>query len=812
MNSTPAPDKPPLARKYISDMPLLTPHPRDRKKRNRPDTRTPGRQENSALLGCRHPDLLTFSPSGSSLLSLSLRCAWHFGYSLVLVILASSIAWAQQDGMRRVTGTVVDQSGAPVPRVLVEVRGPSGQNAASALTDTQGRFALDLPDGAYTLDATAAGLAPIRHQSLEVGAATPPLSLTLEIPAIKESIVVTATRTEAPLAQIGSSTTVIRGDDLESAGIDSMAEALRRVAGLTLVQNGAVGQLASVFIRGGESDYTKGLIDGIPVNDPGGSFNFANLSAASIDRIEIVRGPQSALFGSDAMAGVIQIFTRRGTSEGLEPKPRIAVEGGSFATFRYEAGIGGKGERFDYAASFARLDTDNHVLNGSFNDATATANFGFRPSPKSLLRAVFRSDAGRAGVPGQWAFARPDSDQFYRHRDLAGGVTFTHFITPSWTQTFSYSINDSRQFSEDSVDSGSFVARYQGRTSPFTSFDFSYQTFNQSLRQKIGYQSELSLPHAHLLTAGAEFERETGTAGDPRFDPLAAVRRNFGAFVQDQWFLHKRLFVAAGVRLEHNASFGFSAAPRLSLAWQLHQPVPGGPLGLTKIKANFGLGIKEPTLVESFSRSPFFLGNPDLKAEKSTSCDVGIEQQFGAGKGAMEVTFFENRFRNQIDFITTDFTTFAGTFFNIGKTRSRGVETSFRQILGLGLEVAGSYTFLDSLILENSAAPGSVFAPGQALFRRPRHSGFLDLKWKPGRWTFGATGTLIGSRLDSDFLGLGLSRNPGYGVLDLLVSFRLLSGVTLFAVVNNALDKSYMEAFGYPALPARFRIGLSTSF
>lgn len=729
----------------------------------------------------------------------------------VCSFIASPIVQAGPNVTRHVTGLVVDRSGAPVPRVTIEVRTPSGVHAASTMTDIEGRFGLDVPDGDYTLDATASGLAPLQQQILNVGAFTAPLRLMLDIPSIKEQIVVTAARTEAPLAQVGSSTTIILGDELEREGIDSVADALRQAAGLALAQSGGGGQLTSLFIRGGESDYTKVLIDGIPVNDPGGSFNFANLSTSSIDRIEIVRGPQSALFGSDAMAGVIQIFTRRGENEGLRPRPHALFEGGSFSTFRYEGGIQGKGGRFDYSASFARLDTDNNVLNGSFNDETASGNLGFRLSQKSSLRMVFRSDAGRTGVPGQWAFYRPDTDQNYRHRDLAGGVNFTHFTSASWTQTLSYTVNDSRQFSEDSVDSGSFVAQYQGITSPFTSYDFAYQTLNQSRRKKIYYHSEWTLPHAHLLTAGAEYERETGTVGDPRTDPLAAVRDNCGIFAQDQWFL-RRFFVAAGVRLEHNQSFGFSAAPRLSLAWHAHAPAQGSLLGLTKVKANFGLGIKEPTLVESYSKSPFFLGNPNLKPEKSTSFDVGIEQHIGTVRGVAEITFFENRFRNQIGYVTTDFTTFNGTFFNLGKTRARGLEANYRQLLGFGLQVAASYTFLDSVVLENAAPPDPVYAAGQTLLRRPRHSAYLDLKWKQGRLTLGATGTLVGSRLDSDFLGMGLNRNPGYGVLDLLLSCRLLSDVTVFAVVNNALDKNYMEVLGYPALPARFRIGISTGF
>jgi vitamin B12 transporter len=728
----------------------------------------------------------------------------------VLALCIPSIAWPRQNVLRRITGEVLDQSGAPVPRVLIEVRAPSGRLSTSVLTDSVGKFTIELPDGTYELDATAPGLAPALRQPLEVSPSSTPIHITLAIPLIQQEIVVTATRTDVPQSQVGSSTTVIRGNELEGEGIHSMADALRRVPGLTLSQSGGTGQLVSLFTRGGESDYTKVLIDGIPVNNPGGSFNFANLSVAGIDRIEIVRGPQSALFGSDAMAGVIQIFTQHGRSEGLQPRPFVALEGGNLATFRYEAGIEGKGNRLDYAASFARLDTDNNVQNGSFNSTAVTGNLGFNMSEKGRLRAIFHSEAGRAGVPGQWAFHPPDEDEFYRHRILAGGITFSHATTPTWTQMLSYTVSDSRQYSEDSVDSGSFVAAYQRRTSGFTSYDFVYQTLNQSRRQKLDYHFELCLPFAHLLTAGAEYEHEAGTVGDPRNQPLVAVRDNYAGFVQDQWFLRKSLFLAAGARFEHNESFGFSATPRLSLAWHARQAAPGGFLGLTKIKANFGLGIKEPTLVESFSKSPFFLGNPNLKAEKSTSFDIGMEQSFAEGRGAMEIAFFQNRYRDQIGFVTTDFTTFAGTYFNLGKSRAQGIEATFRQNLGGNVECMGTYMFVDSLVLENTAPLDPVFAPGQALFRRPRHSGSLDLRWHPGRWTFGATATVAGSRLDSDFLGLDLTQNPGYGSLDLLLSFRLFSGITVFAVVNNALDHDYMEALGYPALPVRFRLGLST--
>ena len=266
------------------------------------------------------------------------------------------------------------------------------------------------------------------------------------------------------------------------------------------------------------------------------------------------------------------------------------------------------------------------------------------------------------------------------------------------------------------------------------------------------------------------------------------------------------------MRLEHNASFGFYAAPRVSAAVHVRQPARGGFWGLTKAKANFGLGIKEPSLVESFSNSPFFRGNPDLRPEKSLSFDAGIEQYVGSGRGVFEITYFENRFRNQIGFSITDFRTFEGSFFNIGRSQARGIETGAHAPLIGSLELGASYTWLQSRVLESTVDYDPAFAPGQALFRRPRHSGTVELRWSPSRWTLAATALLVGSRVDSDFSGLGIGRNRAYGTLDLAAIYRLARGLSAYAVVDNALNRVYMDVLGFPSLRAHFRIGLRTEF
>jgi len=736
------------------------------------------------------------------------------GFWMTMAVLLLFCAQGRSEGetpasesLRLVSGTVADSSGARLPRVQVQAQDKNGKMAASTFTNGEGFFRIELPEGTYRVQAKLAGFRPLKDHPLEVTEWTPPLNLMLEIPGIEEQIVVTATKTDAPLSQIGSSVTVIAGDQLRQEGLLSVADGLRRTTGLTMIQTGPSGQVTSLFVRGGGSNYTKVLIDGIAVNEPGGSYNFANLSTAGIERIEVVRGPQSALFGSDAVSGVVQIFTQRGRSDGLSPSPSLLVEGGSFNTFRYGGGLQGKTDLIDYAASFARFDTDNNVSNGSFNNESMTANLGLRPSHNTELRAVFRSEAGRAGVPGAWAFYRPDPDEYYRRRDLSGGLTFTHNVTHSWTQKLAYTINDSRQLSEDPSDSGSFVPAYEGRSAQFPSYDYAYRTLNQTRRQRMNYQNDLALPRGHLLTLGGDFERESGIIGDTGMHPLKAIRDNAGGYAQDQWALGNRVFTTTGVRIEHNQNFGFYATPRFSLAVHVRQS-SAGFWGLTKIKANYGMGIKEPSLIESYSQSPYFKGNPDLKPEKSVGFDGGIEQYFADGHGMLELTFFESRYRDQISFITTNYSTFEGTYVNLGKTRAGGVETGIRRELGSSWDLAGGYTYLDSRVLESAITWDPAFAAGQQLFRRPKHSGYAELRWKPGRWVFGATGIFIGSRVDSDFAGLGLTRSRSYGVLNFSASFRLSENIALYSVVENALDKNYMEVLGYPALSRHFRIGL----
>ena len=235
-----------------------------------------------------------------------------------------------------------------------------------------------------------------------------------------------------------------------------------------VVGTGAPGGVTSLFVRGGESDYNKVLLDGIPLNEPGGTFNFSNLSTDNLDRIEIVRGAQSALYGSDAMASVVQLFTKRADASDPHPHASATIEGGSFDTINATTAVTGASGRLDYMLGATRFATDNQVPNDMFTNSSLTANVGIDLGHGATLRAIGRAELEHTGVPGQTAFGRPDLDAFFERHDGVGGVTFDQHVSPSFHQRATYSLSVSNQISTNLVLDPPFTAQYQGRMAPAT--------------------------------------------------------------------------------------------------------------------------------------------------------------------------------------------------------------------------------------------------------------------------------------------------------------------------------------------------------
>ncbi|MBI2956413.1 MAG: TonB-dependent receptor [Acidobacteria bacterium] len=729
-----------------------------------------------------------------------------------------------------IRGVVLDPNRDALPRVTVRLLDSGGAEVARARTDVQGRFAFTgLQRVGYTVVAELLGFKPHR-----VAAQTGDhLELVLRLAPVREQVVVTATRTEAPTPQLGASTSVLHQKEIEDRLAWPASDLLRALPGATVARTGGLGTQTALFVRGGESDHNKVLLDGIVLNEPGGFFDFTNLTAENLERIEVVRGPQSALFGSDAMTSVVQLFTRRGRAETPRPQFQLGFEAGNNDTWRGRGGLAGELGRFDYSLQWARLSTDNREPNNTFHNTTLSANLGAALAENTWIRLIARGELGRVGTPGQTAFGRPDSDAFLRRRDADAGFALTNQTASFWQQRLTYSFAKSRQVSRNLFADPPFVPEFEGRRAPFPFFDFPFDFLNDNRRHRLSYQSDWQLGQAgrstgqHFLTFAFDWDREQGAFGDRLFGqvPAEAERDNFGWVAQHQ-VLWSRLFLTNGVRVEDNESFGTSVVPRSSVAYLAR--LGGSYLGSTKLKFNFGLGIKEPTLIESFSPSPFFRGNPNLAPERVRSFDVGIEQRFWQERGKLEVNAFDNRFRDLIAFQTVSFfPSFEGSFFNVTRVKAKGAEVALELAPGWGLRGLGTYTFVDSQVVRIDCTPleevvslcgarrsDPATGVGRPLLRRPRHSGSLLIFWDWGRLSVISTTVFVGRRTDSDFSALvpPVTSSQGYTRWDLAWTYRASYRVSYFGVVENLLNHDYMEVVGFPALKLTFRAGARVEF
>lgn len=757
----------------------------------------------------------------------------------LILTLSSTLAATPLAESGRIEGAITDPSGAAVTAARVTLRNRVGGVAAQTTTDREGRFVVRVLPGSYRLVVEARGFSQAERADVEVVAdETKTVDVALVVVALSDQMVVSATRTATPADEIAGAVEVIGGEVLAQKSQSQVSEALRLVPGLVVAQSGGRGSITSIFTRGGESNYTKVMIDGVPVNAAGGAFDFAFLTPENVERVEVSRGPGSAPFGSDAMTGIVQLFTRRGATR--TPELELSGEGGSFAHHRETATLSGVHGGFDYAASYGYQKTDGRFRNSDFLNRSASVNLGLALAPQANLRLVSRLTNSTLGVPGATGVLFADPDQRQKHRDVSLAATLDVRTTSRWYQTarFIYAEFDNNSFDPVAQDLS------QPDTPPLApgSFgnDFASRFGEHQKRTGVHYQTVAVLNLSNVLTAGVDFEREAAVFTDD-FSRVTPERDNLGLYVQDQFSWRERLFVTAGVRLERNSGrtpedlraalaslgssaplgdvgFGVEANPKIAAAVLARQHREDG-LGATRLKASFGASIKEPTLTEAFSPSIFFLGNPSLKPERAVSFDVGVIQEFANRRASLEATYFDNRFRDQIIF-TFDPVTFGAVrlpdgrltnFINLERASARGVELIASARPLLKLRATASYTFLRSRLERAELANREV---GLALLRRPRHSGTFDVMWVEEKFDVSLDGSLVGERRDIDPLSGARFRNEhpivndGYAKVNLAGSYRFGSRVTAFARLENLLNQEYEEVLGFPANKLNFRAGL----
>jgi vitamin B12 transporter len=727
-------------------------------------------------------------------------------FFLCLLAVPRPLAAAAPEPSGSLGGVVRTSDGLPLPGVAVFVQGAANERRVT--TGPDGSFRADLAPGSYTLRVDAPGLTLGEPQAVSVGAGETRQDLVLSPAPVKERVVVSATRGEATLSSLGVSVDVLDRERIDDRAAASLLPLLQDVPGVATARTGQAGQQGSVFVRGGESRFARVLIDGVAVNQPGGAYDFGSALPFELERVEVVRGAASSLYGGDALAGVVSLETRRARA-GERPSLRAEGEGGSFDWQRYLGATSGAHGDLDWNAGVQRLTTDNEAPNSRFEDTAAALSAGARLDPRTDLRLVARYETSSAGTPGPTAYGRPDLDASFDRDDLVLSALLRR-SGPTFSQQLGvgYALTD--QLSKNPDDSGCFVPEWEGVTGAYPNCDFpNPEGFQNQTDRLVGsYQADFAAGSRHLLTAGGELEHETGELGNRSEELLRPSRTNYGVYLQDRVLLGSRAYLTIGGRVERNGSYGTHAVPRAALAVRVRDGADA-----TTLRASAGMGVKEPSFFESYGESFFAKGNPDLDPERSTTFDVGVEQRAFASRLRASATYFHHDYHDQIAYTVVDFDTFEGSYVNLAHTRAQGIELALEARPLPELSLLGQYTYTDGEILDSPSDFDPVYAAGRALLRRPENQASISAQLTQPRWSAGLTLVYVGERADSDFVGLGFAsdpsyRNPSYTRLDARLRVRIVAALEAFVAAENLFDAEYQEALGYPALGRSVRGGL----
>ena len=709
---------------------------------------------------------------------------------LALAVLALSLSTRAQSNSQvaHLSGTLTDSSGAVVGDVQIQAKSEASPNSQtpnsqnwSAKSSLNGEYALDLPPGRYRLRFTRSLFA---HRELTVNLApgeSHTLSLRLDLEPLSSNVVVTANTQPTELAQSPAPADIIGRKEIDQRQAALLPDLLSTQTGISLARTGSIGGLTTVFIDGGNSSFTKVLIDGTPVSIPGGDFDFSNITLDNVDKVEIVHGAESALYGTDAMSGVVQIVSHRGTTR--VPEINLFAEGGSFSSARGGAQVSGLIGRFDYSAAGSYFRTDGQGVNDADLNRGVAGNVGYSFSDTNQVHLTVRSNSSFAGAPGQTLLFPPDPSAFYDLQEFSSNLTWNFQTGKHWSHHFSGA--ESRYYSISGFPPFGNFPNQSNRAGGLTHSTYTFRTGAATA----GYQYEVENVNAH------------------------SYRNNQGGFLDARWSPVALLTLSAGGRAEANTSFGTRVVPRIGAV--LAPRYAKGFLGDTRLRAFYGHGIEEPTVLESFSTDPCSPGNPGLRPQGSRTFNVGVDQYFDSDRVRVSATYFNNEFR---DLIASEPGTQPGcpfgsiTFVNIGRSRARGVNVSTATRLTRWLSLNGNYSFNNTRVLTSATAGTGFQEPGDHLLRRPVNSGNVWLNAAYRRLNFNVNAYFTGARVDSDFDGLGLTRNPGYARFDIATTCLLARGVSFYGRVTNLFDKQYQDTIGFPALGRDYRVGLNYRF
>lgn len=726
-------------------------------------------------------------------------------FLILFITLGFPILAAAADG--RIEGMVLDPSGRPVPAARVVLTGSTAAPRTTT-TDTTGAFAIAaLPQGRYQIRAASPGLSA-DPQTIDLGdGALATVRLAMRLSAHSESLVVSSAQVDQPLSRTPDSVTMIAGGDLRAKQISSLSAALRGVPGVSVSQTGGPGTVTSLFTRGGESDYTLVLVDGVRQNAFGGGLDLSQVPLdENVDRIEVVRGPQSAIFGADAIGGVIQIVTRshgRPTAIGL-------TEFGSRSMSRLAGSTSGEAARWRWSASGDRAEDAGYtgaasngetVTNDDARVSQSAASVGWRHDGSGAdVQALFRYASTQRGTPGPYG-SDPAGRFFGVDRD-SRNLTDRRSWGARWVQPWFGASSRVRQRVE--IDVADFDLDNVG----------GFASTGETARTHVRVQTDVAAARDLGMSGGIEWldesARSTFIAGGTGQVPVE--RSVTGLFGEARWAAGERASVTAGLRAEriHRDLIGLtpplaadvvtSLNPKVAASWLVAGSPGGESRAWTRVRGAAGTGIRPPDAFELA-----FTDNDGLDPERSTSAEIGVTQALAGGAAQADVTFFASRYD---DLIVAVGAAIRGSSRyrtdNIANAAARGLEVAGAWRPRAGVMLQASYTFLDTEILavDSSSIAQPPFAVGQPLLRRPRHQGSLDASWIRGRAGWFAQVQARGDALDVEpafGAGGGLFVNPGSAVVHLGGSWHIASWLDVHGRLLNLFDRAYEEVLGYPS-------------
>lgn len=616
-------------------------------------------------------------------------------------------------------------------------------------------------------------------------------------------VVVTATRIPTAASSLTQPVTVLLGDELRARGVVTVAEALRSVPGASIVQGGSFGAVTSLFLRGGESRYTKVLIDGVPVNAVGGAFFFQNLTLDNVERIEVVEGPGSALYGADALTGVVQIFTRSGTGPGtLDATARA----GTYGTREGSASLSGGIPAAAYSLGAGWHQTNGIVrFNNQYSTGTLSGALKLATGARSLVRLTSRYSSSIYHFPTDFSGVPNDTNSYTSQHRLVLGVDASHALTSAVTLRLLAGDNETHDLSEDTR--AQKAAGFVKTSAPATGY-----------RRRVEGRVEAATGPRATVTLGSDYETEAGRAKvisykyttSPHGVPGTTIpggddhRITRGYYAAAQGVPVRRVSYDASVRYDNHSDYKDVTTYHAGSAVQLWNGA--------RVRGSYGTGFNAPAFYET-QGSAYNRPNSALQPEQVRTLDVGLEQSLLSGRVSASIGAFDQRFSQLIQYVPglnsgpPTYSQITPAYYdNLTQARARGYEAGAQLALGQAWSASLNYTQLLARVYAVPPNFGGSLRPGDALLRRPSHSGSALASYAaPAGWYASVNATYVGKRPDMDFaiFPSPTVTLPAYVKLDLAGSVDILRtqsrALALTARVDNALDKRYEDVLHFPA-------------